>query len=251
MKPDLQMHAIIITGSGRGLGRHLALHLASCGARVGCQDINGAASEETAALVQAAGGTAEAFAGDVADQTEFLAFCEQFARHCGRIDAIVNNAMLLKYGPVDTVEDADLSTMLAVGIKPLFWSAQALLKHMDPTRGGRMINMASPVCNRGYPNTSAYTAAKTAIVGVTRVLAAELGPKNIRVNAVSPASVPTPGALGLNDREVYERRKTTIPLRRLGTEEDNSNAIGILLSPELEFVNGEVFNIDGGVAACM
>jgi meso-butanediol dehydrogenase / (S,S)-butanediol dehydrogenase / diacetyl reductase len=141
--------------------------------------------------------------------------------------------------------------MLDVGIKPLFWAAQALLQHMDPTRGARMINMASPVCNRGYPNTSAYTAAKTAIVGVTKVLAAELGPRNIRVNAVSPASVPTPGSLGLNEKEVYERRKATIPLRRLGTEADNSNAIGMLLSKELEFVNGEVFNIDGGVAASM
>lgn len=251
MKPDLNDQYILVTGAGRGLGRHLALHLAGCGATVACQDIDTASCEETAALVRAGGGEAHAFAGDVADQAYFAALCEQFAQQGGRIDAIVNNAMILKYGPVETVQQESLAAMLAVGIHPLFWSAQALLKHMDPARGARMINMASPVCNRGYRNTAAYTAAKTAIVGVTRVLAAELGPRNIRVNAVSPASVPTPGSLGLNDREVYERRKQTIPLRRLGTEEDNSNAIGMLLSPEMEFVNGEVFNIDGGVAASM
>jgi meso-butanediol dehydrogenase/(S,S)-butanediol dehydrogenase/diacetyl reductase len=251
MKPDLKDHYILVTGAGRGLGRHLALHLASCGAIVGAWDIDAPSVEETAALVQAAGGQAHAYTGDVSHPGTFTLVSDSFAKLGGRIDAIVNNAMVLKYGPVETVEDNLLSTMLDVGIKPVFWAAQALLKHMDKSRGARMINMASPVCNRGYPNTSAYTAAKTAIVGVTRVLAAELGPRNIRVNCVSPASVPTPGALGLNDKKEYERRTTTIPLRRLGTEEDNSNAIGILLSKEMDFVNGEVFNIDGGVAASM
>lgn len=251
MKPELNDHYILVTGTGRGLGRHLALHLAACGATVGCLDLDGASCAETAAQIAVAGGKARAYNGDVANRNLFMQVSAEFAAVGGRLDAIVNNAMLLRYGPVETVDDALLTTMLGVGVKPLFWAAQALLEHYDAARGARMINMASPVCNRGYPNTSAYTAAKTAIVGVTRVLAAELGPKNIRVNAVSPASVPTPGSLGLNDKEVYERRKATIPLRRLGTEEDNSNAIGLLLSREMEFVNGEVFNIDGGVAASM
>jgi NAD(P)-dependent dehydrogenase (short-subunit alcohol dehydrogenase family) len=251
MKPDLDGHYILVTGAGRGLGRHLATHLAGCGATVGCVDLDAPGCEETVAQIKAAGGKASCYVGNVADPGLFMQVAESFATQGGRIDAIVNNAMLLRYGPVEGVDNALLTTMLDVGIKPVFWAAQALLRHYDPQRGARMINMASPVCNRGYPNTSAYTAAKTAIVGVTRVLAAELGPKNIRVNCVSPASVPTPGSLGLNDKEVYEKRKTTIPLRRLGTEEDNSNAIGMLLSREMEFVNGEVFNIDGGVAASM
>jgi NAD(P)-dependent dehydrogenase (short-subunit alcohol dehydrogenase family) len=251
MKPDLNEHYVIVTGAGRGLGRHLAQHLADCGATVGCVDLDAPGCEETVAQIKASGAHALAYSGDVSDPGVFMHVAENFAALGGRIDAIVNNAMLLRYGPVEGVDNALLTTMLDVGIKPVFWAAQALLKHYDPARGARMINMASPVCNRGYPNTSAYTAAKTAIVGVTKVLAAELGPKNIRVNCVSPASVPTPGSLGLNDKEVYEKRKATIPLRRLGTEEDNSNAIGMLLSREMEFVNGEVFNIDGGVAASM
>src|SRR5690606_6227690 len=123
-----------------------------------CQDIDAASCEETAALVSAAGGKALAYAGDVADQATFAALCQQFAQQGGRIDAIVNNAMILKYGPVEAVVQDSLTAMLAVGINPLFWSAQALLRHMDPARGARMINMASPVCNRGYPNTAAYTA---------------------------------------------------------------------------------------------
>jgi NAD(P)-dependent dehydrogenase (short-subunit alcohol dehydrogenase family) len=80
-------------------------------------------------------------------------------------------------------------------------------------------------------------------------MAAELGPRKIRVNAVSPASVPTPGALGLNTQEEYEKRAARIPLRRNGTEEDNSKAVAFLLSDDASFVHGEVFNVDGGVAA--
>lgn len=251
MKPDLKEQYILVTGAGRGLGRHLAGHLAACGAIVAVADIDAASSQETVARISAAGNKAYAYSGDVADPAVFAQMCENFAKLGGRLDVIVNNAMLLKYGPVQSVENAVLSTMLDVGIKPVFWAAQALLKHMDASRGAVMINMASPVVNRGYPNTSAYTAAKCAIAGLTRVLAAELGPKGIRVNAVSPASVPTPGALGIVAKEEYERRTATIPLRRLGTEEDNSNAIAMLLSREMSFVNGEIFNIDGGVAASM
>ena len=139
--------------------------------------------------------------------------------------------------------------MMNIGIKAVIWSAQALLKHYDKVRGASIINMSSPVVHKGYPNTSAYSAVKGAITTLTKVLGAELGPKNIRVNAVSPASVPTPGALGLNTKEVYEKRAATIPLRRIGTEEDNSNAIAFLLSKEASFVNGELFNVDGGASS--
>jgi NAD(P)-dependent dehydrogenase (short-subunit alcohol dehydrogenase family) len=81
------------------------------------------------------------------------------------------------------------------------------------------------------------------------VLAAELGPRGVRVNAVSPGSVPTPGALGMVSKEEYERRARTIPLRRLGREQDNANAIAFLLSEEAAFINGEILNVDGGIAA--
>ena len=101
----------------------------------------------------------------------------------------------------------------------------------------------------GFPNTSAYSLVKGAILTLTKVLAAELGPRNVRVNALSPGSVPTPGALGLNDRAEYERRTRTIPLRRLGREEDHASAVAFLLSPQASFINGEILHVDGGIAA--
>ena len=250
MQHDFSDRNILITGAGRGLGRHAATYLAGCGATIGVVDVDGKSGESAAAEINDAGGTAFAYEADVSDADAFEEFVADFAGKCGRIDAIVNNAMILHYSPVEDVEPNRLDAMLSVGIKSLFWSAQALLRHYDPEIGACMINTASPVAARGYPGTAAYSTVKGAVVAFTRVLAAELGPRKIRVNAVSPGSVPTPGALQLNTQDVYDRRAAVNPLRRNGTEEDNSKAIAFLLSNDADYINGEVLNVDGGTAAC-
>lgn len=227
----------------------MAMTLADCGAIVGVSDLVLTECEAVAEEIRGRGGEAHAFAADVAVRKLLLAAAATFAARCGRLDAVVNNAMLLKYEPVEQISEETLTRMTAIGINGSMWGAQALLAHYDKARGGTLINMASPVAEKGFPNTAAYSAVKGAIFTLTKVLAAELGPRNVRVNALSPGSVPTPGALGLNDPAEYERRKNTIPLRRLGAEQDNADACAFLLSAQASFINGEILHVDGGIAA--
>jgi NAD(P)-dependent dehydrogenase (short-subunit alcohol dehydrogenase family) len=242
--------AVLVTGAGRGLGRSVAEKLASCGAAVGLLDVDQANCDETAERIRKAGGSALAYVTDVADRRAFADVAARFAAaQRGSIDAVVNNAMLLRYEPIEQVTDEVLDRMLAIGIKGSIWGVQALLAHLDAERGGAIVNMASPVAERGYPNTAVYSLVKGAILTLTKTLSAELGPRRVRVNAVAPGSVPTPGAMGLNDEAEYARRARTIPLRRLGHEADNAEAVAWLLSPAASFVNGEILHVDGGIAA--
>jgi meso-butanediol dehydrogenase / (S,S)-butanediol dehydrogenase / diacetyl reductase len=246
---DLSDQAVLITGAGRGLGRAIALRLAQRGSRVGLIDLDAAGCNAVAEQIRTAGGQATAFTADVADQSSVLGAAAEFAREHGGIDAIINNAMLLRYEPVTAITDAVADQMLGIGIKGALWGTQALLAHRRGDRSVAIINMTSPVAERGYPNTVLYSLVKGALSTLTKTLAAELGPSGVRVNALAPGSVPTPGALALNTQAEYERRSRTIPLRRLGHEDDVSDATEFLLSPAAAFINGEILHVDGGIAA--
>jgi meso-butanediol dehydrogenase/(S,S)-butanediol dehydrogenase/diacetyl reductase len=246
---ELSSQSILITGAGRGLGRAIAVRLARQGAAVGLVDIDAAGCEQTATLARSAGGRARAFAVDVSNREALLDAAARFAGEHQGLDAVINNAMLLRYEPVSSISEAVADQMLGIGIKGAIWGTQALLAQMRTDRSAAIINMSSPVAERGYPNTSLYSLVKGALTTFTRTMAAELGPRGIRVNAIAPGSVPTPGAMGLNDKAEYERRARTIPLRRLGDEDDIAEAAVFLLSPAAAFINGEILHVDGGIAA--
>ncbi len=235
---DLSGKTIIVTGAARGLGLAIARRAAASGATVAGFDIEEIADEPFAV-----------FRVDVSNKAQFEAAAAQVADGSGRIDAIVSNAMLIRYDPLETISEDLVDMMLGVGIKGALWGAQALVRHMDPARGGVLINMASPVAVRGIPGTAVYGMVKAAMGSLTRTLAAELGPRGVRVNAIAPGSVPTPGAAALTTAEGYEKRKEGIPLRRLGTDDDVSAAALYLLSDEASFISGDILYVDGGSAA--
>ncbi len=243
---DLSGMAVLITGGGRGIGRGTGELLASYGATVGVVDIDPATAEETAAAIRDAGGKAHAHAADLSSREAFMKVADAFAGEAGRIDAVVNAAMWIRYEPAVDVREDIFDGMLAVGLKAPMWGAQAVVAHMDPARGGSVINFGSPAAFQGYANTAVYASLKGAIHTLTHTLAVELGPKQVRVNAVVPGPVPTPGARAVVDEAGYELRRRKTPLGRLGTETDIANAIAFLLSDEASFITGAILNVDGG-----
>lgn len=238
---DLSGKSLLITGAGRGLGRALALGALEAGASVAAFDVDAGLLGE----LRAAAPAISTAVVDVADRDAFLAA----AQRIGRLDAVVNNAMLIRYDPIESVDEALIDRMLSIGIKGSVWGVQALLRQMDPAVGGVILNMASPTGERGFPNTAVYSMVKGAIGTMTRTLAAELGPRRVRVNALAPGSIPTPGAVAITPREEYERRAARFPLRRIGRDEDATMASLFLLSDAAGYISGEILHVDGGFLA--
>ncbi|MXO70414.1 SDR family NAD(P)-dependent oxidoreductase [Alteraurantiacibacter buctensis] len=242
-------HPILISGAGRGLGEGIARRLAAEGAIVGVADINGASALAVAESILAEGGQAFSYGADCGSRDAFFQLAEDFAADAGPLRAVINNASVLVYEPIEDVTEATLDRMLSAGLKSVFWGVQAFLAHRDQNQTGNILNYSSPVAYRGRPNTGAYTTIKAGIAGLTKVLAGELGPRGIRVNAIAPGSVPTPATEGFVTAEQYEQRAKGIPLRRNGTPQDVASAAAFLLSDEASFINGAMLAVDGGIIA--
>jgi len=240
---------ILISGAGRGLGEGIARHLASEGAVVGVADVNGQTARDVTAAITDSGGKAFSYEADLGKRQAFFDVAEGFAKDAGPLRAVINNASVLVYEPIERVTEETLDRMLSAGLKSVFWGVQAFLAHRDESVPGNILNYSSPVAYRGRPNTGAYTTIKAGIAGLTKVLAGELGPRGIRVNAIAPGSVPTPATEGFVTPEQYEQRAKNIPLRRNGTPDDVARAVAFLLSDDAAFINGAMLAIDGGIIA--
>src|SRR3984885_10480544 len=245
--PRLKGQVAFVTGAGRGIGQAMAVAFAAEGAVVGVADIDAATAGETVREIGKKAGTARAFAIDVSHRNEFLRAVDELVAEFGRLDIVANNAIVFRREPVAEIREDIIGRMMDVGLKAIFWSAQAALRHMDPERGGVIINNPSPAAELGVPRSTVYSAIKGGVSSATRSLAVELGPRRIRVNAVCPGTVPTPGARAMNNNAIYEARRQRTPLGRLGTPEDVAAAAVFLASPEASFITSAILRVDGGI----
>ncbi len=170
----------------RGLGRAAAIHLAKLGAAVGVSDINTETCEETTRYILDQGLQAMAFPADLSRRAAFLAAVSKFSERFGSVDTVINNASFLRYEVIEAIEEETLDRIIGAGLKTVFWGAQALLASRDESKPAHLLNFSSPVVYRGFPRNGAYSAVKGAVATLTKVMAAEFGPRGIRVNAIAP-----------------------------------------------------------------
>ncbi|MEY9968703.1 3-oxoacyl-[acyl-carrier protein] reductase [Streptacidiphilus sp. MAP12-16] len=236
----------LITGGSGGIGRAVAERLAKDGMAIGVHYAgNKAKAEETVAAITAAGGKAIAVAGDVADENEMSAAFETVEQQFGGVDVVVNTAGIMVLSPIATLNLDDLDRMHRTNIRGTFVVSQQAARRVRP--GGAIINFSTSVTRLQFPTYGAYAASKSAVEGMTLVLARELRGKDITVNAVAPGPTATPLFLEGKDQTTIDNLSKAAPLERLGTPQDISETVAFLAGPA-RWINGQVLFANGGLA---
>jgi NAD(P)-dependent dehydrogenase (short-subunit alcohol dehydrogenase family) len=239
----------LITGGGRGIGQEVALRLAAEGARLAIFDMNLAGAEETCARVRKSGGEANAWGVDVTSRDAVAKAVKSAAAEFGSIDVLINNAGIGWRIPFLDMTDADWSKIINTNLTGYFIVGQEVARVMVAKKRGRIVNVASINAHIGTDHQAAYAASKGGIVALTRVMAFELAPLGVCVNAVSPGPIET-DLSAMNLTPVTRRsREERIPQGRLGKPGELAAAIAFLASSDASYVNGTVLVVDGGLVS--
>ncbi len=246
---DLKNSVIIVTGGGAGIGKIYSKNLSKMGAKVVVADLDENGAESTREEIVKNGGVAIAIKTDVSDEGSTRNMAKKAYEEFGRIDALINNAAIYaKLGSKKLIEDittSEFDKVFAVNVKGVWLCIQAVLKYMKET-GGSIINISSTVALAGTVGFPHYVASKSAVVGLTKSLARELGKYNIRVNAIAPGLVTNEATLVLNDKKYVSTAATVRSLSREQTPDDLIGPVMFLLSDESGFVTGQTIVVDGG-----
>jgi len=243
----------LVTGSRRGIGRAIALQLARDGFDLVVNDYElDDNAENTAAEIRALGGKVLLIQANVGDAGEVTQLFAQVVAHYGRLDVLVNNAVLVHQENFVDIPEAHWDAMMAVDLKGPFLCAQAAARQIiKQGGGGSIINISSVHRARIWAKATVYGIAKAGIVRLTENMAFELGPYGIRVNAIAPgyidSRVPSPDEppIGQPDYASYVVQRT--PLRRIGLPDDIANTVSFLVSDKASFITGQCLTVDGGV----
>lgn len=245
----LEGKVAVVTGASKGIGADIAKHLAAEGADV---VVNYSSSKEGADQVvdeiTKRGGNAIAVQGNVAKKSEVVRLFAAAKKAFGKIDILVNNAGVYEWSQLEEITEEQFHKHFDVNVLGLLLATQEAVKQFDST-GGNIINISSTVTSLTPPGSSVYTATKGAVDAITRTLAKELGPRNIRVNAINPGLVETEGvrAAGFDKGDLRKSVEAQTPLGRIGQPEDIAPAAVFLASSDSKWITGETLRVAGGL----
>ena len=245
MSQTMEGKVAVVTGASRGIGKAIAVKLASKGATV-VINYNGSRerAEEVKNEVESAGGKAVIIQCNVADFDACKEFIETVIKEQGRIDILVNNAGITKDGLLMKMSEEDFDKVLDTNLKGTFHTIRAALRQMIRQRSGRIINMASVVGVSGNAGQANYAASKAGVIGLTKTAAREVASRGITVNAIAPGFIETP-MTDVLDEKVKEAIKGQIALGRYGKPEEVASTISFLASEDASYISGQVIVIDG------
>ena len=244
---ELRDRVVLVTGSSRGIGAEVAIRAAGEGATVaGHYRSDRASAQRTVETVREAGADADCFEADVADGADAVRLIERVIERFGRIDGLVHNAGLTQVGPFLEIDPAEWDAVIATDLSGAFHTCRAVLPSMVERGSGSIVNVASRLGQIGVAETAAYSAAKAGLIGLTRSLAREFGPKGIRINAIAPGVTITDMTTDLVDSEEGRRRLRDSALGRFGRADEVAEAVVFLLSDRASLFLGQTLNPNAG-----
>ena len=237
----------VVTGASRGIGKAVALKLASMGATV-VVNYNGSKekAEEVKQEIEAGGGTASIYQCNVSDYEACKSMIQDVVDAYGRIDILVNNAGITRDGLLMKMSEEDFDRVIDINLKGAFNTTRFVVRQMLRQKSGRIINMASVVGVTGNAGQVNYAASKAGIIGLTKATAREVASRGITVNAIAPGFIETDMTDVLSDK-VKEASVSQIPLGRFGKPEQVAAAAAFLASEDAGYITGQVLHVDGGM----